>query len=235
MEESGEGRPFSEGDKHKKWGTHPDDLDNKNSEVKLSRREFLARTASVLAAATTAVALGKPRKNPSDEDKPYQPDPLPTQEIVDQKLANDIVFLARNEQGGLEYSSNVVQYYDVTFSQLGDNLGNPIPVRNEHKQDSSKVEKLTGSDMNDHEIGAIRVAGVNHDNDRPQDSFVDIDKNYVYEWLVLVRLTDDPDHPYVYVDGNGDISDQPWFISPNYATLDLNSHKTFNISESIKT
>jgi hypothetical protein len=194
-----------------------DGLEDTLNNTSMDRRSFLARTGSLLGLGATAAIL-KGRQGRS-EHTPPPPQSTPNPEVVETpvELENGIQFLAK-EGDQLEYS-DVAQYYDANFKQPADGLGKPIFVRNEHKQNSNKSEELTADEMNNHQIGVIRVAGINQDNARPQDSFIDEDKNYVYEWLVLVRLTDDPQQPYVYVDGQGNVTEEPWFISPNFANL----------------
>jgi len=209
-----------------KSGQMMDDISEKLNS-KTDRRSFIVRTGTMLGLA--AAAAGLKQRQGSSELTPPPPQSRPQQETgeLPPQLANDIQYLIRNEEGKLEYS-NVAQYYDADFVQLNDGQGKPILVRNEHKQNSDKTQELTAEDMNDHQIGVIRVAGVNQDNARPEDSFIDDNKNFVYEWLALVRLTDDPEHPYVYVDGTGNVSDEPWFVSPNFATLKPESQQVFN-------
>jgi len=203
------------GDKLKN-GEGIDYLEKKLSST-TDRRSFLARTGSMFGLGAAAALLKHGQGSTEHATPPPQSTPTPETVEAPIELENDIQFLSK-EGDQLEYS-DVAQYYDASFSQPGDGLGKPIFVRNEHKQNSNKVEKLTADEMNDHQIGVIRVAGINQDNARPKDSFIDEDKNYVYEWLVLVRLTDDPKHPYVYVNGQGDVTEDPWFISPNFANL----------------
>ncbi len=207
-----------------KGGGAADILDTK---TRIDRRSFITRTGSLIGLGAAAAFL-KHRQG-TNEHTPPPPQSTPVVEAKEApvELENDVKFLAK-EGDQLEYS-NVAQYYDANFIQLNGGIdGKPIIVRNEHKQHSNDVEELPASDMNDHGIGVIRVAGINQDNARPQDSFIDNDKNYVYEWLVLVRLTDDPEKPYVYVDGHGNVAEQPWFISPNFATLKEDSLQVIN-------
>lgn len=143
----------------------------------------------------------------------------------EEKLDNHFVFIKRDEDGKLTYADrNTAQIYDVKFSAefAAGNEDMIVPFRNEPKATSKAFQALTNPELSQLTFGAIRVGSV-YDNKRPEDSFVDQYNNRIYEWLVPIRRTGDPEKPYVYMDGHGNDSDIPWFVSPNFASLQVQS------------
>lgn len=143
-----------------------------------------------------------------------------------EKLDNELILIQRAEaEGPLSYTNgNVAQYYDVAIE------GNPnlnqglIHVRNEPTTNSKAVQEVTNREMSTLTLGAIRCASkFNNESANANDGFYDKSRGDMYEWLVLGNLTGDPAKPFEFKDGYGQPSENPWFVSPVFASLNTDS------------
>ncbi|MBI5044509.1 MAG: hypothetical protein HZC02_01150 [Candidatus Levybacteria bacterium] len=185
---------------------------------KTTRRNFIIGTAATVGLAAFKKFGASPRHAES-HTIPQTPEK--------EKLENELLFAERERIGGpLDYSknSNVAQYYDAHFEgnpSLNDGL---IRVHNEPRGDADTTEDITNREMSQLTLGAIRTLST-HTNESANsgDYFTDNMGNVMYEWLVPGRFTADQEKPFQFVDAHGKDSDEPWFISPIVASLDLNT------------
>lgn len=143
-------------------------------------------------------------------------------------LHNDIIYVQRDPETQELSFSDVAEYRDAAFHGVStsENPDGKIYVRSEHRvsSDEDKMQVLTESEINGKDIGVIRVAGIggsdaNGTNDDPYYCFrtsINGKPEFAYLWLALVKKTDDPDNPYIYVDGQGKESETPWFVGPKF-------------------
>lgn len=155
------------------------------------------------------------------------------------ELLNDIVYLDRDpitKQLGYTPEGHVAQSLDVVFHEvvLKNYERKKITVRKEHhaSTDTNLYQEfdesvINGLDIKVRRVGAMGYKGDNDTNEDPHYCFKSLDANgvpqYVYEWLLLVKDTNDPSNPSVYVDGQGKISETPWFVGPNFVDTSGNT------------
>jgi len=202
----------------------------KINETPMTRRAAIA--TGIFAAVTGATGLANlaehfRHKNTTDQA-----------EIVAQpKLLNDIMYLDRDpvtwELKQMD-EGHVAQSLEVTFKDMIINSEKQkVIVRKEHhiSDDENLYKEFGESEINGHDIKVVRVGAVgyqgnNDTHDSEQYTFKTIDENgtlqHVYEWLLLVKDTDDPLNPHIYVDGQGNISETPWFVGPNFVDTSMN-------------
>lgn len=139
------------------------------------------------------------------------------------KLENDIVYLKKDEEGNLSYSS-VAEYFPAKFTGVVSRENdNKVVIRTEPRVRLGNEIMIPASDINDREISVMRVASkyANGTQDNPEYCFKVIENNtpkFIYEWFALVRTTSDKENPHVFVSPSGETIDKPLFVGPNFVS-----------------